>query len=291
MLHTIQNQLLSVTVAEHGAELQSIRHADGTEYLWQGDPAYWRSRAINLFPYVARLTNDSYWLDGKLYHMDIHGFAPYRSFRLTAHQPDSMTFELTDDADTYAHYPRQFAFRIHYVLENNRLNITFEVENRDSKPMYFGLGGHPGFRVPLTDGLAFTDYRLRFSHPCQPNRVGFTETCFLNGTNTPYPLEQDAVLPLDHSLFDDDAIVLKEMDRQVTLETDSDGHSVTVGFPGMDYLGIWHKPHTDAPYVCIEPWCSLPSTQDVVAELETQPDLISLEPGKTYRNTWWIELQ
>ena len=53
---SIQNEALAVTIASKGAELQSIRSKDGTEYLWQGDPAYWTSHAPNIFPYVARLT-------------------------------------------------------------------------------------------------------------------------------------------------------------------------------------------------------------------------------------------
>ena len=80
MLHTLHNEFLSVIASEQGAELQSVLGADGTEYLWQGDPTYWRNRAVNIFPYVARLTDGSYYLDGKLYHMDIHGLAPYRRF-------------------------------------------------------------------------------------------------------------------------------------------------------------------------------------------------------------------
>lgn len=63
MTHIIKNEFLRVEAAEHGAELQSIRDADGAEYLWQGDPAYWQDRAPNLFPYVARLTDESYYLD------------------------------------------------------------------------------------------------------------------------------------------------------------------------------------------------------------------------------------
>lgn len=55
MLHAIHNEALTVTVSELGAELQSIRSADGTEVLWQGDENYWSDRALNLFPYVARL--------------------------------------------------------------------------------------------------------------------------------------------------------------------------------------------------------------------------------------------
>ena len=39
MLHTIQNSAMSVTVDELGAQLMRITAADGTEYLWSGDPA------------------------------------------------------------------------------------------------------------------------------------------------------------------------------------------------------------------------------------------------------------
>ena len=38
-LYTIRNYRLAVTVSPLAAELQSIRSAEGIEYLWQGDPA------------------------------------------------------------------------------------------------------------------------------------------------------------------------------------------------------------------------------------------------------------
>ena len=50
MLHTIGNASLKVTASEAGAELWSILGSDGTEYLWQGDPKYWKDRALNIFP-------------------------------------------------------------------------------------------------------------------------------------------------------------------------------------------------------------------------------------------------
>lgn len=290
MIHTVHNDFLTVAVAEDGAQLQSILGRDGTEYLWQGDPAYWPDRALNLFPYVARLTEGSYYLDGRLHRMEIHGIAPYRRFRLAEQRDDALVLELAADRETMAQYPRDFRFRIHYVLRDSVLEVVFEVENRDEKPMYFGLGGHPGFRVPLVPGKTFEDYRLRFAEPCQPRRVGFTPACFLSGVDTDYPLEDGRLLPLRHTLFDDDAVVLRDVSRQVTLETDGDSHAVTVTFPQMPYLGIWHMPRTDAPYVCLEPWCSLPSAQDRIAVLEEQADLISLAPGAAYRNQWTIAI-
>ncbi|MEA4965535.1 MAG: aldose 1-epimerase family protein [Oscillospiraceae bacterium] len=288
MLHTIKNEYLTVTAAEKGGELQSVLGADGIEYLWQGDPAYWGDRAPNIFPYVARLTKGMYYLDGTLHRMPIHGIAPYSTFSLVGKEERSMALELTDSEGSFGQYPRHFAFRILYTLVGNRLDVTYEVENRDKKTMYFGLGGHPGFRVPLAPGLKFEDYRLRFSAPCRPKRVGFTDDCFLNGMSTPFALAQDQFLPLRHDLFDHDAIVLKGMDRQAALETDGDCHSVTVTYPQMDYLGLWHMPRTDAPYLCIEPWTSLPSFQDQIAVLEEQKDLLSLEPGCHYSNRWSV---
>ena len=58
----------------------------------------------------------------------------------------------------------------------------------------------------------------------------------------------------------------------------------------MDYLGLWHMSRTDAPYVCIEPWCSLPSVKGKIAVFEKQSDLIVLHSNKIYRNTWSIKI-
>lgn len=290
MLHTIRNDHITVTVSEQGAELQSIRSSDGTEYLWQGDPAYWSDRAPNIFPYVARLTKGCYYLDGSLHRMDIHGIALYNRFRCIREQGNALVMELADSPATYASYPRHFSFQVIYALDQNTLSITFRTENRDEKPMYFGIGGHPGFRVPLSDGVRFEDYLLRFHEPCQPSRVCFTEDCFVTGHTQPFMLEQDQILPLRHDLFDSDAIVLSGMSRAVTLESEANGRSVTVSFPDMPYLGIWHMPHTDAPYICIEPWSSLPSTKDQIAVFEEQSDLLTLEPGRYSENTWTIRI-
>lgn len=290
MTHIIKNEFLRVEAAEHGAELQSIRDADGTEYLWQGDPTYWPDRAPNLFPYVARLTDESYYLDGELHHMKIHGFAPYQDFAVKEKTGERLVLELVSNEETLAVYPRRFAFRVIYELRGNTLAVTYEVENRDGRTMYFGLGAHPGFRVPFQNGKRFEDYRLRFEPSCRPRRVGFTEDCFLDGTDAPFSLNNANCLPLTHDLFDQDAIVLKNAGHKVTLEPREGGRSITVEFPGMDYLGLWHCPQTDAPYLCIEPWCALPSMKDKIAVFEEQVDLIMLQPGETYENKWTIKI-
>lgn len=80
------------------------------------------------------------------------------------------------------------------------------------------------------------------------------------------------------------------MPHTVTLGSQKDEKKVTVAFPDMPYLGIWHAPKTDAPFVCIEPWSSLPSTDGVIDEFETKPDFITVEPEQTYTNNWSISI-
>lgn len=289
MIHSIRNEFLTVSAKEAGAELQSILGADGTEYLWQGDAKYWSDRALNIFPYVARLNGGEYYLDGKLGKMAIHGIAPYRDFTVTENDGTRMVFELRADEKTLVEYPRNFVFQVIYALEGKTLTVSFRCENLDGNTMYFGLGGHPGFNVPLAPGRKFEDYRLRFAEKCEAYRVGFDASCFVTHADTPFALEEGTILPLRHDLFDDDAIVLRNMAREVTLESDG-GHSVTVAYPGMQYLGLWHWPKTDAPYICIEPWCSLPADAGKITVFEEQKDLIRLEPGKTYTNDWTITI-
>ncbi len=291
MIYTIHNENLTVTVSDLGAELQSVRGAGGTEYLWQGDPAIWHDRAPNIFPYVARLTEGKYTLNGRTYEMKIHGIAKYAVFRVENQTPDAVTFCLESSEEIRKQYPFDFVYRITYRLEGNTLLTTNRVENPGQEQMYFGLGGHPGFNVPMEEGLAFEDYYLEFSREAHPWRVGFTGDCYLNGRETPYPLEGDRRIPLRHDLFDQDAVVLKHAARQVRIASGKGSRSITVSYPDFMYIGFWHMPGMEAPYVCVEPWSSLPSRAGIVEDLAQQEDLVRLEGGKRYSNTWTIAFE
>lgn len=290
MIYTIENEALKVQISDRGAEMMSIQTKDGTEYLWQGDEKYWGDRALNLFPYIARLTEGKYTLDGQTYHMDIHGFIKTSVLVPEEQKADRITLKLTQNEETLAQYPFDFIYRIRYELDGNRLGIVFSVTNSNDRTMYFGIGGHPGFFVPLEKGLSFEDYYLQFDEEKTPVRVGISPTCFVDGNDKEYPLAEGGRICLAHSLFDDDAIVLREMSKAVTIQSDKGTKAVRVEYPQMNYLGIWHMPHTDAPYVCIEPWSALPSRQDVVEDLSTQPGLVHLPAGQTYENRWVIQI-
>ena len=288
--YIISNDRLIVTTTAKGGELRSIRTPEGKEFLWQGDPKYWKGRSPVLFPYIGRLTGGTCYVDGQEYHMELHGLARYQVFQVEAHTDTKITFLLESGPDTLARYPWRFRFRVTYALEGATLGMTYQVEDLDEKPMYFAVGGHPGFQVPMEESKRFDDYRLRFHAPCDPVRIGFTPTGYRNGEDLPYPLRDRQILPLSHPLFDNEAVVLEGSDKTVTLEAPGGRYSLTASFPQMRYVGFWHAPQTDAPYVCIEPWSSTPAWQDRTVVLAEQEDLLLLEPGKSYENTWTVEI-
>ena len=62
----LKNGTIAVTVDSHGAEMVSLKDAQGQEYLWNADPAYWKRHAPVLFPLVGSLRDKQYRLGGKL---------------------------------------------------------------------------------------------------------------------------------------------------------------------------------------------------------------------------------
>lgn len=286
---TLQNDSLKVEISQIGGELQSIYDKkDATEYLWQADPAYWKGKAPNLFPYIARCTEGKYTYQGNTYHLERHGFIRHAELSVEIHTDEMAVFSMADSEDTRKVYPFSFRYLLQYRLIGRMLQITCTVENRGAKKMYFGVGGHPGFQVPIEKNIPFEDYYLEFSENCTPKQVLFTENCLVSEKRRDFELENNRRIPLRHELFDDDAVVLQDAARAVTLKSDKGKHQIVVQYPDMRYIGFWHMPHTDAPYVCIEPWTSLPSRDGIIEDLETQPDLVGLESGKTYENRWSV---
>lgn len=290
-IYEIQNDRMIVQINSLGGSIVSMRDKDGTEYLWQKNPAYWGDDAPHLFPYIARLTDGKYIFEDKEYEMDIHGFLKDTELTAETENAESLTLMLKSSETTKKQYPFEFTLHMDYVLKGDTLSVTYRVDNQDDRTMYFGIGGHPGFNVPLEEGLHFEDYVLEFTDVCDAVRVGMSEDCFVQPRDdAPFALLDGKRLPLHHTMFDNDAIILRDMGRQITLKSTKGGKCVCVTYPDMPYLGIWHMPHTDAPYVCIEPWSSLPSRKDIVENLEKQENLVKLSAGETYENTWSIRI-
>ena len=292
MMYILENETMRIKVSSMGAELQSVRRIDtDTEYLWQGDPAYWGRRASNLFPVCGRLAGGGYTYRGQRYEMGAHGFARNKEWSVLRQKVDTLTLQLLPDEETLAAYPFRFALEMTYTLQENRLSVTTIVRNEDDKTMPFAIGGHPGFNVPLTAGGQFEDYYIEFDQPCNPLKFELAENCFFTGRMVGQELEEDRRLSLRHSLFDQDAIFLMDAAKGVALRSTADGRGVHMAYPDAPYIGLWHNPKTDAPFVCIEPWVASPAQEILWEDIEKKADMLHLEAGGAYRNTYVITLE
>ena len=282
MVYTIENEFLKVSVETLGAQLKSIKSkVTDIEYLWQGDKNYWTGRAYNLFPYVGRFAKGKYVVENKEFSMDRHGFARGTEFALCQKTAESMTFCISATDKTKEIYPFEFIFSIKYTLCGKGLKVTYNVKNVGNNKMYFGLGGHPGFNVPFNGGK-FEDYYLEFEKDCNPTQIILDDDGLVSKDREGYTLKDGKKIGLYHSMFDRDAVVLTDVCRSVYLKDPNGERSIKVDFPDMSYLGFWHMPKTDAPYVCIEPWMTLPSNAGEPEVLETKENVGVVESGKEF---------
>ena len=272
MIYSIENELLKVKISDLGAEIVSaVSKKDGCEFIWYGDEKYWTGHSPIMFPICGRLCDGKYTYAGKTYSLGGHGFARQSTFELQSASASSITLVLRSNAEIRENYPFDFELKITYKLENNAILMSFGVKNTDNKELIFAVGAHPAFNVPLTKGEKFEDYYIELDAPSQAYQVDFSERCLCTEN-------------------DNDAIFLYNIAKKVSLKSRKSERSVVMTYPNMKYLGLWHKPKSDAPYICIEPWLSIPAKDGVIDELETKKDMLHLPSGYSYSNTIKIEL-
>lgn len=280
---SIRSAVLQVSVKNKGAELCSLRAADGTEYLWQADPAVWPRHAPLLFPIVGRLANDKYTLGSRTYEMKQHGFARDCDFELAQRAPDRLGFRLTSTSATRKTYPFDFTLWVRYSLAGNALDVEYEVVNNGTDLMPFSIGAHPGFALSWGSGDRIEDYYLQFE------RAETADSRLLDGNHllsseTAPALKNQKKLPLTRSLFYRDALIFLDLkSTKVSLCSDKHARKLTVEFPGFPFLGIWAKPA--ARFVCIEPWFGHADPADAGGPIVNKPGIIKLRGGRSFRCT------
>jgi galactose mutarotase-like enzyme len=288
-MHLIENDFLRVKARDFGAELTSILDKrTGIEHLWQADQKFWGWHAPVLFPVVGRCLNDEINIDGKCYKMEKHGFARKSTFTLLELGTDKMVFRLIANDDTKAIYPFNFEFLIGYYLRGSTLVCNYEVINRDTKNVLFSLGGHPAFSVPFFEDEKYEDYYLEFELEENSTRHFIDENGFFNGREE-VVLNNSRTLSLQTEMFNNDAYIFKDLQsRAVTIKSDKHQHTLTVRYPGFNYLGLWAKPN--AHYICIEPWLGCADTAGKKTDFSKKEGILTLPQGEKFCRSIIIEL-
>ena len=288
-MYTIENEYLSATINEKGAELTSLVYKpSGQEYMWNADPNYWGKHSPVLFPIVGTLKDNTFFYKNNSYQLSRHGFARDKVFEVTAQTADSINLTLRDDSETLKNYPFQFQFSLIYTLEEKRISVTYLVKNLNNDEMFFSVGGHPAFKVPLAEGLAYEDYYLQFSAIENAGRWPISSDGLLEERPVEL-LSNTNRLPLSKKLFAQDALVFKSLaSTEVALKSDKDAAGFSFKFEGFPYLGIWAAKEAD--FVCIEPWCGIADSVSASQRIEEKEGIIMLNKGAHFERTWSVEI-
>lgn len=287
MNYTISNSRLTVTISDKGAELVSAINKDQKEFIWQADKSVWGRHAPILFPYVGRLKDDMLSLGGeRVSGFKQHGFARDSIFNMKSQDKTKLIFEL-DSIDVETDYPYEWILRVIYILNENKLDIGYEIINKSDIEMYCGIGNHPAFVCPFLDNTSFDEYELEFDQPETLQRFPLENGLF----NTAEEFcENSDTIKLSHNLFERDALIFKDVQSDtITLKHNSGVEIIKMsGIKKWPHLGLWTKPEPSAEFICIEPWQSHADT--IKGErFEEKEGIIQIKPQHSWANSLSIE--
>lgn len=280
---TLHNALLSVRIHRKGAELCSVQHSNGLQYMWQAGKE-WPKHSPVLFPIVGTLVNNSFLYEGKSYSLPRHGFARDMEFTPTRLSETMVKFTLCSNTKTLEEYPFPFRLHLQYELHEDTISCNYEVENTGDSDMYFSIGGHPAFAVPLQAGEQYSDYQLRFSKT-EPLLRWKLDNGLLGNDTIPVAGQAGNTLPLHPALFYEDAIVLKGLKSETVSLVNADAtHGIHFRIAEFPHLGIWGA--KDAPFVCIEPWCGHADPVNHTQDITKKPGIEQLSAGGFWQRSW-----
>lgn len=285
----LENGIIEAEIRPLGAELVSLLKKEGqAEIMWNADPAFWAKTSPVLFPVVGGLKENTYLYEGEKYMLGRHGFARERVFEVEEQTEEKAVFLLKSDAESLKIYPFEFELRLIYELSGNKLSLTYRVTNPSASDLWFSVGGHPAFKVPLAGTGGYEDYYLVFEK----------EEAFLK-----WPLNADGLtleepvsfytsgsrLPLTKSLFYEDALVFKGLNSEsIIIKSDKTDSQLRFSFKDFPYFGIWAA--KDADFVCLEPWSGIADTANHNQDLTQKEGINLLKGGERFERSWSVEV-
>ena len=155
-------------------------------------------------------------------------------------------FSLSSNELTKERFPFEFELRVIYTLNNSELAVRYQVINKDSDEIPFSIGGHPAFALSRD----FKEYSLQFESNEELTSFQL-ENDLLSEKTKQIDLSENR-LPLTYSLFENDALIFKELKSKQIQILETGIPILNFKFSDFPNFGIWTK--INAPFICLEPW-------------------------------------
>jgi galactose mutarotase-like enzyme len=282
MKNTISNGKITFVSDNFNVEPWVLRFSDDdVNYLWRPESLEKLGAAI-CFPLLGFVPENKYFLDGKEYIMEMHGFAKDSIFEIAERPENSISYEITNNEKTLAQYPFKFRFRVVYTVEDTSLKTEYRIKNSDDQEMYFSVGGHPGFACPI-DGegnrAGFGDYYLEFDKCEGINNI--VKNYEPLSVIKKFFSADGGRLQLDYSMLAKGCICFHPINSGcITLKSEKSTRSLRLYVGNASHFQIWAAVGGD--YICLEPWygsiTSLPS-KSMESHWKERPGTLHIAPG------------
>ena len=96
-------------------------------------------------------------------------------------------------------------------------------------------------------------------------------------------------MPVTMDLFDNDAFIFDGGQvEKVAIHYPDKTPYVTIECKGFPSVGVWSKPKTDAPYICLEPWIGRVDNMGFTGELPEKFEEQCAMPGDSFKAVYSI---
>ena len=291
-MHILENEQIKVSVADHGAELSSVYDkVNDLERLWDANPEVWNRHAPILFPFVGKVADGVYRIGEKEYTMKTqHGFARDMEFECVEETAVAVTHRLVATEKTKEIYPFDFEVLVTHRLdaENPRLlHIEWEVRNCGDTLMYYSIGGHPAFTLPVKESAEREAYYLKFTGSDSLSYIGVNPDNGLADVSKVKELNmEDGYVQFFDDIYETLIFDYKKIDTVSIARPDKTPY-VTMDCSQFPFLGIWTK--TTGNFICLEPWVGRVDNDGFKGTLEEKIGMEKLSSGASRKISHTVE--
>ena len=160
------------------------------------------------------------------------------------------------------------------------------------EPLYFSICAHPAFNVPILPGTKKDDYYVLFEGKNGLKYICLDPVAEAADAEHPHDLVLDkGYLPVTMDLFDNDAFIFDggQVEKAAICYPDKTPY-VTMECKGFPSFGLWSKPKSDAPYICLEPWIGRVDNMGFTGELPEKFGEQCAHPGDSLGYSYSIQV-